>query len=149
MFTRTFSKPADQMSLPPPSEDPGGSHSEDEKWRCPICFDTLREPVVTPCGHLFCWPCIAEWLRRSNACPSCSGRISSDGLIPVYGQGKAATLTGPPPPRPDYIPARRGFWPIDLREITINGMRETFRPTAAKMFQLLALLLLACAVFVN
>ena len=25
---------------------------------CNVCYDTAREPVVTMCGHLYCWPCL-------------------------------------------------------------------------------------------
>jgi E3 ubiquitin-protein ligase RNF5 len=31
-------------------------------FECTICIETAKEPVVTICGHLFCWPCIYEVL---------------------------------------------------------------------------------------
>uniref|UniRef100_A0A0A9CS49 E3 ubiquitin-protein ligase RMA n=1 Tax=Arundo donax TaxID=35708 RepID=A0A0A9CS49_ARUDO len=66
---------------------------------CNICLDCAAEPVVTLCGHLYCWPCIYEWLRpdadaqadtRSEArrrCPVCKAAVSPDALVPLYGRG--------------------------------------------------------------
>ncbi|KAH9965022.1 hypothetical protein BGW80DRAFT_1209904 [Lactifluus volemus] len=43
---------------------------------CPICLDTFRDPVVTPCGHLSCDACIKTHIRASRdlygaTCPTC------------------------------------------------------------------------------
>jgi len=32
--------------------------SKSNLYECNICLETATEPVITPCGHLFCWPCI-------------------------------------------------------------------------------------------
>ena len=29
---------------------------------CNICLDGVTQPVVTRCGHLYCWPCLYRWL---------------------------------------------------------------------------------------
>jgi len=64
---------------------------EEEKNRhmfeCNICLDTASDPVVTMCGHFYCWPCIAMWLERSNECPVCKSGISKEKIIPVYARG--------------------------------------------------------------
>jgi len=60
-----------------------------EKFECNVCFEVAREPVVTPCGHLYCWRCINTWLSVGDnvACPVCKGEMTKDGLIPLYGFG--------------------------------------------------------------
>jgi hypothetical protein len=105
----------DPESAPPPDDRSARDAPSSEPWTCAVCFGALRQPVVTPCGHIFCWGCVAEWLRRSETCPACGGAVQLSGLIPVYGQGEAADLSGPPPPRPDYIPSRASAffrWPF-------------------------------------
>jgi len=64
---------------------------------CNICLETPEEPVVTNCGHLFCWPCIFRWLEVHKdpnsgeslaACPVCKSAVSKTTVIPIYGRGK-------------------------------------------------------------
>ncbi|KAK3736824.1 hypothetical protein RRG08_000575 [Elysia crispata] len=38
----------------------------DQHLRCPICSHALESPVLTPCGHTFCRPCLLTWLRESS-----------------------------------------------------------------------------------
>lgn len=69
---------------------------------CNICLDCVQDPVVTLCGHLFCWPCIYKWLHfhnlpneengehQSPQCPVCKTEISQSSLVPLYGRGEAA-----------------------------------------------------------
>ncbi|MCD9645016.1 hypothetical protein HAX54_033658 [Datura stramonium] len=57
---------------------------------CNICLDLSKEPVVTCCGHLFCWPCLYRWLHlHSDAkeCPVCKGEVTMKNVIPIYGRG--------------------------------------------------------------
>jgi len=78
---------------------------EDRTFECNICLDTARDAVVSFCGHLFCWPCLHQWLEtRPNrqVCPVCKAGISKDKVIPLYGRG--STKQEDPreklPPRP-------------------------------------------------
>ncbi|KAK1286822.1 E3 ubiquitin-protein ligase RMA3 [Acorus calamus] len=51
-------------------------------FNCNVCFDTARNPVVSLCGHLYCWSCLYRWLR-SPPMLSCalSARAWSPSLI--------------------------------------------------------------------
>lgn len=35
----------------------------DSRFTCNICFESVVDPVVTQCGHLYCWPCLYRWLE--------------------------------------------------------------------------------------
>jgi E3 ubiquitin-protein ligase RNF5 len=56
------------------------------------------------CGHLFCWPCLHQWLETRPSrkeCPVCKSGIDRDKVIPVYSRGG----TNQQDPR-DKIPPR-------------------------------------------
>lgn len=42
---------------------------------CPICFDYFSKPILTPCGHSFCFNCILKHLGMSRNCPMCRNEI--------------------------------------------------------------------------
>jgi E3 ubiquitin-protein ligase RNF5 len=59
-------------------------------FECNICIDQAKDPVVTQCGHLFCWPCLYRWMRVQNechSCPVCKAGVEADKVIPLYGRG--------------------------------------------------------------
>ncbi|XP_010257488.1 PREDICTED: uncharacterized protein LOC104597567 isoform X2 [Nelumbo nucifera] len=67
----------------------GGSFFE-----CNICMDMAKDPVITRCGHLFCWPCLYRWLyihSDFNECPVCKGDVEDTDIIPIYGRGINST----------------------------------------------------------
>jgi E3 ubiquitin-protein ligase RNF5 len=35
----------------------------DSRFSCNICLESVMEPVLTLCGHLYCWPCLYRWLE--------------------------------------------------------------------------------------
>ncbi|ELP88525.1 hypothetical protein EIN_344850 [Entamoeba invadens IP1] len=51
--------------------------------QCSICYDDIVDCTVTPCGHTFCYDCIAEWVRRTENCPICKSRVTLNSLIRV------------------------------------------------------------------
>jgi hypothetical protein len=51
-----------------------------------------RRPLVLPCGHSFCEPCISQWLSSKTTCPVCRKPIDKDEPEPSARQ--------PPPPPP-------------------------------------------------
>jgi E3 ubiquitin-protein ligase RNF5 len=71
----------------------GGGVEETEEqvmFSCNICYELAAEPVVTLCGHLYCWPCLYRWLQVQNncrTCPVCKAGVDRDKVIPVYGRG--------------------------------------------------------------
>ncbi|XP_073012783.1 uncharacterized protein [Typha latifolia] len=63
-------------------------------YDCNICFDMAQEPVVTPCGHLFCWSCLYIWLHahsENSDCPVCKGEVLEVNVTPIYGRGGPET----------------------------------------------------------
>jgi hypothetical protein len=46
-------------------------------YECPVCCDTLRDPVSTECGHTFCEDCIDRWANATPTCPVCKQAIRS------------------------------------------------------------------------
>nr|XP_043608509.1 E3 ubiquitin-protein ligase RNF185-like [Erigeron canadensis] len=74
------------------SRDIGSNDAGD--FECNICFELAEDPIVTLCGHLFCWPCLYKWLHihsHSQECPVCKALIEEQKLIPLYGRGKTQT----------------------------------------------------------
>ncbi|XP_043689899.1 E3 ubiquitin-protein ligase RMA1H1-like [Telopea speciosissima] len=93
----------------------GGDESQLQKWKsgsdaattsdnvtgcfdCNICLDYAQDPVVTLCGHLFCWPCMYKWLHfqgssaeQHQCCPVCKADVSLTTLVPLYGRGHLPT----------------------------------------------------------
>lgn len=63
-------------------------------FECNICLDIAQDPIVTQCGHLYCWPCIYKWLQvypEVQQCPVCKAGVSMDLVIPLYGRGCSGT----------------------------------------------------------
>lgn len=63
---------------------------DDSIFECNICLDTAKDAVVSLCGHLFCWPCLHQWLETRptrKLCPVCKAAISKEKVIPLYGRG--------------------------------------------------------------
>lgn len=90
---------------------------------CNICFGLAKDPVITLCGHLHCWPCLYEWLRfhsQSHECPVCKALIRDDEeLIHLNGRHQRVV-----PRRPATAHGRRssGFVPrVRFREFSGYG----------------------------
>ncbi|XP_071698290.1 uncharacterized protein [Rutidosis leptorrhynchoides] len=71
-------------------KDVKSNESEGSFFDCNICLDMASEPVVTCCGHLFCWPCLYRWLQIHadvKECPICKGEMTTKMVTPIYGRG--------------------------------------------------------------
>ncbi|KAJ7944344.1 E3 ubiquitin-protein ligase [Quillaja saponaria] len=82
-------------SSPAQSQSCSGNGVNDAgDFECNICFDLAQDPIITLCGHLFCWPCLYKWLHfhsHSQECPVCKALILEEKLVPLYGRGKQQT----------------------------------------------------------
>jgi len=100
--TQLFASNEDGLKPPESSDDDPkkslakkGSDTTDETeenvfFSCNICYELASEPVVTVCGHLYCWPCIYRWLKvqsQCRTCPVCKAGVERDKVIPIYGRG--------------------------------------------------------------
>ncbi|XP_027338438.1 uncharacterized protein LOC113852408 [Abrus precatorius] len=71
---------------------------------CNICLDMARDPVLTCCGHLFCWACfyqLAYAYSNARECPVCNGEVTETGIVPIYGNSSGSgnyDLRVPPRP---------------------------------------------------
>ena len=51
---------------------------------CIICMDTVKNPVLLDCTHLYCGSCIFKWVKDNKNCPYCRTPILSyDKLIAI------------------------------------------------------------------
>uniref|UniRef100_A0A8C2KQD4 Helicase-like transcription factor n=1 Tax=Cyprinus carpio TaxID=7962 RepID=A0A8C2KQD4_CYPCA len=64
---------------------------------CAICLDSLRQPVITYCAHVYCRPCICEVIRseKQARCPLCRAQIKTRELVEYPGEEmQAGAATG-------------------------------------------------------
>uniref|UniRef100_A0A2K6G7N1 E3 ubiquitin-protein ligase RNF n=1 Tax=Propithecus coquereli TaxID=379532 RepID=A0A2K6G7N1_PROCO len=69
-----------------PNRERGGAGAT---FECNIRLETAREAVVSVCGHLYCWPCLHQWLEtrpERQECPVCKAGISRENVVPLYGR---------------------------------------------------------------
>ncbi|XP_028783169.1 E3 ubiquitin-protein ligase RNF185-like [Neltuma alba] len=79
---------------PPSPSCSSNSNNDTGSFECNICFDLAQDPIITLCGHLFCWPCLYKWLHfhsQSRECPVCKALVEEKKLVPLYGRGKTST----------------------------------------------------------
>ena len=78
-------------------------------FECNICLDVATDAVISMCGHLFCWPCLATWLEtrlQRQICPVCKAGIGQDKVIPVYDMVYGCSNTERKDPRDKPLPPR-------------------------------------------
>lgn len=62
----------------------------DGAFLCNVCLEPVkdRDPVVTQCGHLYCWPCLFRWLNTQHTtCPVCKAGVTTENVIPIFIKG--------------------------------------------------------------
>lgn len=61
---------------------------QDARFSCNICLEPVKDPIVTQCGHLYCWPCLFRWLKTHHTtCPICKSGVTKENVIPIYIRG--------------------------------------------------------------
>uniref|UniRef100_A0A7S2V596 RING-type E3 ubiquitin transferase n=1 Tax=Fibrocapsa japonica TaxID=94617 RepID=A0A7S2V596_9STRA len=101
--------PGTQPRTTQPGHHRHGPIEEDSRFECNICLDLVHEPVVTRCGHLFCWSCLYRWLNVNRTdCPVCKAGVSQDNVIPIYTRGaeEQDPRTKPRHSEGEHIPQR-------------------------------------------
>lgn len=68
-----------------------------ESDQCSICYETFKDlegaaPMVLPCNHVFCQPCIFRWHNVDNhqTCPCCRSAFTWNSLVSVVLPGSSA-----------------------------------------------------------
>ncbi|KAJ9558343.1 hypothetical protein OSB04_012957 [Centaurea solstitialis] len=83
-----------EMDLNPKEIENGGDSggvNGGSFFDCNICLETAKDPILTCCGHLFCWACFYQVPyvdSVSKECPSCKGEVIDSNITPIYGNGK-------------------------------------------------------------
>lgn len=59
---------------------------QSSSFSCSVCREKeVEDPVVSACGHLFCWSCLLQWLDASNStCPVCTANLERSEVTPLY-----------------------------------------------------------------
>lgn len=97
---------AKALNMEKTSSVPGGY------FDCNICLEKAVDPILTCCGHLFCWGCFYQLpliYLNIKECPVCDGEVTDTEVIPIYGNGDDCDGTKPKledcgirlPPRPN------------------------------------------------
>ncbi|KAL8491342.1 hypothetical protein ACS0TY_023101 [Phlomoides rotata] len=115
--------------------------NEDVRFICRICMHSVKEPVLTRCGHLYCWPCLYRWLEIAKKCPVCKRLIiANQHVIPMYVTGDSLTDTSSVSVQGDiHIPERpSGQSPVQDSNLAdrVRGLmvRNGFAPIASARF---------------
>lgn len=119
----------------------GFEHNPTGGFDCNICLDFVHDPVVTLCGHLYCWPCIYKWIHYQSMsaenpdhqqpqCPVCKAVISQETLVPLYGRGLTTKPSVAKAPHLGLVIPQRPSTPrCGINTLTTTPFSTSTRPT--------------------
>ena len=84
--------PARRQELAP-SRQPA-SEVLSEQYQCPICWDTLRSPVVLTCSHRLCWGCALAYFAANKRGPAAPEAADAKKQGQVVQEQAAAAASG-------------------------------------------------------
>ncbi|KAJ8749406.1 hypothetical protein K2173_018899 [Erythroxylum novogranatense] len=116
--------------------------SSSNGFDCNICLDWVQDPVVTLCGHLYCWSCIYKWLhfhtssstqnldnyKRQQQCPVCKAEISQASLVPIFGRGQTTKPSKNTTPDLGLVIPRRPLGPVSQLNVPRLPSSGTISP---------------------
>jgi hypothetical protein len=74
---------------------------------CPICYDDLERPLMTPCcSRSFCPSCILLSLTKQPSCPMCRAALKAAALIQVIPSGDANQIVPTGTAEPESFPKK-------------------------------------------
>eukprot|EP00592_Proboscia_alata_P026100 CAMPEP_0194438972 /NCGR_PEP_ID=MMETSP0176-20130528/107778_1 /TAXON_ID=216777 /ORGANISM="Proboscia alata, Strain PI-D3" /LENGTH=435 /DNA_ID=CAMNT_0039261667 /DNA_START=45 /DNA_END=1352 /DNA_ORIENTATION=+ len=82
----------DVFSIPPPQPPKLGMNTNDlalvqlpsDKSLCPLCKQSIVNPVAATSGYVFCYRCIVMHVRQHGTCPISGMSCSESRIIPLY-----------------------------------------------------------------
>ncbi|KAL3647708.1 hypothetical protein CASFOL_008676 [Castilleja foliolosa] len=51
--------------------------------KCPLCLNFLKKPVLLPCNHVFCNPCVPASSQFTTQCPTCQQHFTDQETRPA------------------------------------------------------------------
>jgi len=50
---------------------------------CSVCLESINQTnyCITKCGHIFCFQCMVQCLRKKNICPNCREELISETIL--------------------------------------------------------------------
>lgn len=103
------SRSLSRRGAPLPDKHQGMSYGFD--FDCNICLNYVEVPVVTQCGHLFCWACLYQWAHKASICaicPICKCDLDISTVVTIFSKGGSsrvgadASVPSPPPVKRKY-----------------------------------------------